>query len=60
MNREALLVYARETYGAEAEYLWSRFPNYAVLRHSSNRKWYAIVMTGTGQRGRSLLSAPGQ
>lgn len=31
-------------YGAQPEYLWARYPSYAVLRHSRNRKWFAVVM----------------
>ncbi|MBR4555066.1 MAG: MmcQ/YjbR family DNA-binding protein [Ruminococcus sp.] len=36
--------YAAQKYGAEPEYLWARFPDYAVFRHSDNRKWFGIVM----------------
>jgi len=44
MNREELLQYALDTYGAEPEYLWARFPETFVLRHQANRKWFAVVM----------------
>lgn len=33
-----------EKYGVEPEYLWSRWPNYAVLRHTGNRKWFGVLM----------------
>lgn len=36
--------YAREKYAAEPEFPWLRLPDYAVLRHSDNRKWFGIVM----------------
>ncbi len=36
--------YIREKYGAEPEYLWQRYPGYAVYRHADNQKWYCIVM----------------
>jgi len=36
--------YARENFGSEPEYLWNKFPDYAVLRHKSNSKWYAVIM----------------
>lgn len=42
--REALLMYVLQQYGTEPEFLWKSYPNYAVLRHSDNRKWYAVVM----------------
>ena len=44
MNRESLEIYIEETYGACAEYLWQRYPNYAVYRHRGNRKWFAVMM----------------
>ena len=42
--REALLMYVLQQYGTEPEFLWKSYPNYAVLRHADNRKWYAAVM----------------
>ncbi len=42
--REEVLYYARRRYGVEPEYLWARFPGYAALRHSDNRKWFGLVM----------------
>ena len=39
-----LLHYAAERFGHTPEYLWKRFPDYCVLRHSGNRKWYAVLM----------------
>ena len=44
LTRNELIQYLKTTYSTEPEYLWKKFPNYAVFRHSSNRKWYAIVM----------------
>ena len=42
--REKLFEYVREKYKSEPEYLWSRFPEYAVFRHADNRKWFGIIM----------------
>ena len=36
--------YIKKKYKAEPEYLWARFPEYAVFRHSDNQKWFGIVM----------------
>ncbi len=36
--------YIKTKYNAEPEFLWLRFPNYAVYRHKENRKWFGIVM----------------
>ena len=42
--RTAVLEYVKKKYKSEIEYLWKRFPGYAVFRHEDNRKWYGIVM----------------
>ena len=41
--RQRVLDYAAQTYQTQPEYLWSRLPTFAVLRHEENRKWYALV-----------------
>lgn len=43
-QRQRIIQYVRDTFGTEAEYLWADTPNFAVLRHSATKKWYAIVM----------------
>lgn len=42
--RAEIFAYTKSKYKTEPEYLWSSTPDAAVLRHSDNRKWYAIVM----------------
>ncbi len=42
--KENVFAYIREAYGREPEYLWDRFPDYAVFRHGDNRKWFAVEM----------------
>lgn len=37
--------YAEKNFGTKPEYLWTSDPDSAVLRHSDNSKWYALVMT---------------
>ena len=44
MTREDLIVYVEEEYGVKPEYLWKKYPNYAVFRQPHNRKWFAIIM----------------
>ena len=44
MDKKKLLDHAYEAYGAKPEYLWKRYPDYCVLRHAGNRKWFAVVM----------------
>lgn len=45
MDRETFLRYAAETYGAAPEYPWADLPDAFVLRHETNRKWFAVGMT---------------
>ena len=42
--REKICGYVKRKYGSEPEYLWRRFPDYAVFRHKDNRKWYGLIM----------------
>lgn len=44
MDREGILRWARQEYGAEPAYLWARYPSYAVLRQEGSGKWFAVVM----------------
>ncbi len=53
-SRESVLMLAQERYGTEAEYIFAKFPGFAVLRHP-NRKWYGVVM----DLPRSKLGLPG-
>ena len=39
-----LIVYVREKYGDELEFLWAKYPNYSVLRRKDTQKWYAALM----------------
>nr|WP_314464406.1 MmcQ/YjbR family DNA-binding protein [uncultured Clostridium sp.] len=42
--RNSILKFALDQYGTEPEYPWMLLPNYAVLRHTDNKKWYALIM----------------
>lgn len=44
VTRNKIFQYAKEKFGTNPEYLWLKFPRYAVLRNLNNSKWYAIVM----------------
>ena len=44
MNREALDKYIKRAYGVEAEFPWLSAPTFAVYRHQSNNKWFAVIM----------------
>lgn len=40
-----LIVYVRDTYGDELEYLWRTFPDNAVWRRKDTGKWYGAALT---------------
>ena len=43
MNKEEIFEYVQKQYVTVPEYLWSKLPDSAVLRHK-NGKWYAVLM----------------
>ena len=43
MTRKEIIEYAAAQYGSEPEYLWTRYPGYAVFRHRGSGKWYALL-----------------
>ena len=45
MNRQELEKHVWQTYGVTPEYPWSKYPTFAVFRHESNQKWFAVIMT---------------
>ncbi len=45
--RSNIFAYARKKYGTKPEYLWKSAPDYAVLRHNDNNKWYGFIMNIT-------------
>lgn len=54
-QRERITQYIQDRYGAEPEYLWARYPNYAVFRQPASRKWFATLM----DVARKSLDLPG-
>ena len=42
--RDSVFKYIKDKYMADPEYLWGRYPGYAVFRHEDNNKWFAVVM----------------
>ncbi len=47
---DALLSYAGERYGTKPEHPWRTLPDYTVLRHDDNKKWYGVLMNVPGNR----------
>ena len=44
MTKQSYLTYCLEAYGTEPDYPFDEDFETAVLRHTYNRKWYALVM----------------
>ena len=44
MNRLQLEKFIIESYNASPEHLWIKYPSFAVFRHKSNKKWFAVIM----------------
>jgi len=43
--KQEILKHIEKKYRSKPEYLWKSYPDYAVFRHSDNRKWFALVAT---------------
>lgn len=41
---QRLVEHIAQTYGAQPEFLWKKYPTTAIWRHQSNQKWFAITM----------------
>lgn len=44
MYREKLDKHIADTYGTSAEYMWEKYPTFAVYRHQNSKKWFAVIM----------------
>lgn len=48
LTREDVFKYIAQKYDAKPEYLWKKYPSYAVLRHANEGKWFVLVMDVSG------------
>lgn len=44
MNKQEFQKYILDIYGVVPDFPWESNPTFAVYRHKSNRKWFALVM----------------
>jgi len=51
MQRAELEQYVMETYNAETDHPWLKYPNYQVFRHSGSGKWFAAATPALRCRG---------
>lgn len=47
MDRKDLFNYLLQKYDAQPNFLWQKYPDYAVFKHE-NGKWFALVMGVSG------------
>ena len=40
-----LIDYVGDKYSSDLEFLWKKFPNYAICRNNLNNKWYLVLCT---------------
>ena len=40
-----IIKYVKTKYGDDAEYLWEKFPDNAIVRRNDNKKWYLAILT---------------
>ena len=43
-QRDRIMGYVQDRFGAEPEFLWKKYPGYAVFRQPASRKWFALMM----------------
>lgn len=44
--REEIFTYVKKKYGVVPDYPLPTAPDFPVLRHEDNHKWFAIIMVG--------------
>jgi predicted DNA-binding protein (MmcQ/YjbR family) len=44
IKREEILAYVKEKFDTDPDYPWFKYPDYAVLRHKDDGKWYGLIM----------------
>ena len=45
IERKEIFTYVKEKFDTEPDYPWFKYPDYAVLRHEGDGKWYGIIMS---------------
>lgn len=38
-----IIAYVKDTYDSDLEYLWDKFPDFAVIRNKKSNKWYCLL-----------------
>ena len=45
IERKEIFTYVKEKFDTQPDYPWFKYPDYAVLRHEGEGKWYGIIMS---------------
>ena len=48
--KDIVFAYIKRKYKTSPEYLWKKFPEYAVFRYSDNNKWFALQAGVPGEK----------
>ena len=48
--KDSVFEYIKKKYKTSPEYLWKRYPEYAVVRHADNNKWFALQAAVPGDK----------
>ena len=48
--KDSVFEYIKKKYKTSPEYLWKRYPEYAVFRHADNNKWFALQAAVPGDK----------
>ena len=48
--KDIVFEYIKKKYKTSPEYLWKRYPEYAVFRHADNNKWFALQAAVPGDK----------
>ena len=44
-QKDRVIAYGKDRYGATPDHTFAQHPDYAVLRHKDSDKWFALLMT---------------
>ncbi|MGG5372184.1 MmcQ/YjbR family DNA-binding protein [Enterococcus sp. AZ196] len=45
ITKTEIMKYIEEKYNSLPEYIFEKFPNYCVFRHTRGKKWFCLIMT---------------
>ncbi len=48
--KDKVFAYIKKEYKTSPEYLWKKYPEYAVFRHADNNKWFALQAAVPGNK----------